>query len=54
MKIFLDTASVHEIKEAAAMGLLDGVTTNPSLMPRRSVRSGPWSRRSARQRRRAT
>jgi transaldolase len=32
MKIFLDTASVSEIKEAVAMGLLDGVTTNPSLI----------------------
>jgi len=30
MKIFLDTAQVAEIKEAAAMGILDGVTTNPS------------------------
>lgn len=32
MKIFLDTASVHEIREAAAWGVLDGVTTNPSLV----------------------
>jgi transaldolase len=32
MKIFLDTASIREIKEAVAMGLLDGVTTNPSLV----------------------
>jgi len=32
MKIFLDTANVNEIKEAASMGLLDGVTTNPSLV----------------------
>lgn len=32
MKIFLDTANVREIKEAEAMGLLDGVTTNPSLI----------------------
>lgn len=32
MKIFLDTANVHEIKEAASMGLLDGITTNPSLV----------------------
>lgn len=31
MKFFIDTASVTEIKEAAAMGVLDGVTTNPSL-----------------------
>lgn len=30
MKIFLDTAIVDEIREAAAMGMLDGVTTNPS------------------------
>lgn len=32
MKFFLDTASVAEIREAAALGLLDGVTTNPSLV----------------------
>ena len=32
MKIFLDTGSVNELKEAAAMGLLDGATTNPSLV----------------------
>ncbi|GKS56879.1 putative transaldolase [Nitrospira sp.] len=32
MKIFLDTANVKEIQEAADMGLLDGVTTNPSLV----------------------
>jgi len=32
VKIFLDTASVSEINEAVAMGLLDGVTTNPSLI----------------------
>lgn len=31
MKFFIDTANVAEIKEAAAMGVLDGVTTNPSL-----------------------
>jgi transaldolase len=32
MKIFIDTANLDEIKEAAAMGILDGVTTNPSLV----------------------
>ncbi len=32
MKIFIDTGDVAEIKEAAAMGVLDGVTTNPSLL----------------------
>ena len=32
MKIFLDTASLKEIREAAALGVLDGVTTNPSLL----------------------
>ena len=32
MKIFLDTANVEEIKEAAKLGFLDGVTTNPSLI----------------------
>ncbi len=32
MKFFIDTAEIKEIKEAAAMGLVDGVTTNPSLV----------------------
>ncbi len=32
MKIFIDSADVAEIREAAAMGVVDGVTTNPSLV----------------------
>jgi transaldolase len=32
MKIFIDTADVEEIRRAAALGILDGVTTNPSLV----------------------
>ena len=32
MKFFIDTADVKEIREASAMGLVDGVTTNPSLV----------------------
>jgi transaldolase len=32
MKFFLDTANLDEIKKVAAMGLLDGVTTNPTLI----------------------
>ena len=32
MKFFIDTANLGEIKEAAALGILDGVTTNPSLI----------------------
>ncbi len=32
MKFFIDTASVKEIREAASYGILDGVTTNPSLL----------------------
>ena len=32
MKIFLDTADIGEIREAASFGILDGVTTNPSLV----------------------
>lgn len=37
MKFFIDTANLDEIKEAAAMGVLDGVTTNPSLMAKEGV-----------------
>jgi transaldolase len=32
MKIFIDTADINEIREAKALGILDGVTTNPSLV----------------------
>src|SRR5207245_7821364 len=32
MKIFLDTASINELKEGVALGVVDGVTTNPSLI----------------------
>ena len=32
MKFFIDTAYLSEIKEAASMGIIDGVTTNPSLV----------------------
>src|SRR2546422_465784 len=32
VKIFLDTANLEEIREGASLGLLDGVTTNPSLI----------------------
>jgi transaldolase len=32
MKIFLDTANIAEIKEGVALGIIDGVTTNPSLI----------------------
>ena len=34
MKFFIDTANVDEIREAASLGILDGVTTNPSLVAR--------------------
>ena len=32
MKIFLDSANLDEIKDAASSGILDGITTNPSLV----------------------
>ncbi len=34
MKIFIDTANVEQIREAASMGILDGVTTNPTILSR--------------------
>ncbi|MCI9070108.1 fructose-6-phosphate aldolase [Clostridium sp.] len=34
MKIFIDTANIEQIKKANCMGLIDGVTTNPSLVSR--------------------
>lgn len=37
MKFFIDTANLSEIEEAAALGILDGVTTNPSLMAKEGI-----------------
>ena len=37
MKFFLDTASISEIKEGVALGIIDGVTTNPSLVAKEGV-----------------
>ena len=37
MQFFIDTANLEEIKEAQEMGVLDGVTTNPSLMAKENV-----------------
>ena len=36
MKFFIDSANIDEIKEIASLGLLDGVTTNPSLVAKES------------------
>lgn len=37
MKFFIDTASLEQIKEAQSLGILDGVTTNPSLMAKEGI-----------------
>jgi transaldolase len=37
MKFFIDTANLNEIKEANDLGILDGVTTNPSLMAKENI-----------------
>ncbi len=37
MKFFIDTANIEQIKEAKDMGILDGVTTNPSLMAKEGI-----------------
>ena len=38
MKFFIDTANLEQIKEANDLGILDGVTTNPSLMAKEGVK----------------
>lgn len=38
MKFFIDTANLNEIKEAEALSILDGVTTNPSLMAKEGIK----------------
>ena len=65
MKIFLDTADIEEIRTVARWGVLDGVTTNPTLFSKTTGRSyeevlkeictitsGPVSRRGRRRGRR--
>ncbi len=37
MKFFIDTANLEQIREAQALGILDGVTTNPSLMAKEGI-----------------
>ncbi|MSQ31464.1 MAG: fructose-6-phosphate aldolase [Dehalococcoidia bacterium] len=37
MRIFMDTANIEEIRRGAALGVVDGVTTNPSLLAREGV-----------------
>ncbi len=37
MKFFIDTANIDQIREAQALGILDGVTTNPSLMAKEGI-----------------
>ncbi|HEX5797078.1 MAG TPA: fructose-6-phosphate aldolase [Candidatus Saccharimonadales bacterium] len=41
MKFFIDTANLSEIKKAADYGVLDGVTTNPSLMAKIGIKGRP-------------
>jgi len=38
MRFFVDTANLEQIKEAQALGVLDGVTTNPSLMAKEGIK----------------
>ena len=45
MKIFLDTANLNEIKKAKALGLVDGVTTNPTLLAREGEKTEVLIRR---------
>ncbi len=39
MKFFIDTANIEQIKEAQSLGILDGVTTNPSLVAKEGIES---------------
>jgi hypothetical protein len=43
MKVFLDTAELTEIERAAEAGLIDGITTNPSLMASAAGEGSRWS-----------
>lgn len=39
MKLFIDTANIDEIKRISALGVIDGVTTNPSLIAKENGKS---------------
>ena len=45
MKFFIDTANLDQIREANELGVLDGVTTNPSLMAKEGIRGGENQRK---------
>jgi len=45
MKIFLDTANLNEIRKAKALGLVDGVTTNPTLVAKEGEKTEPLIRK---------
>ena len=47
MELYIDTANLAEIKEAAALGVLDGVTTNPSLIAKESASGVTYAKRLA-------
>ena len=48
MKFFIDTAEIEEIRAASSIGVLDGVTTNPSLLQRRGSPFARCSTKSSR------
>ena len=45
MKIFIDTANLNEIRKAKALGLVDGVTTNPTLLAKEGEKTEPLIRK---------
>ena len=45
MKFFIDTANLDQIREANELGVLDGVTTNPSLMAKECIKGVENQRR---------
>ena len=47
MDLYIDTASLSEIKEAASLGVLDGVTTNPSLIAKEATAGLTYAKRLA-------
>ena len=48
MKLFIDSGNIKEIESLVPLGIIDGVTTNPSLMAKEGRSQGDHGRRSAR------
>jgi transaldolase len=48
MKIFIDASNLQDIQKLVPLGIIDGITTNPSLLAKNPATTAKFSRKSAR------